>query len=558
MVRSRKIFFVVVAVAFVLLFLSFFANLSKRGLDFDIIRFDEGWTVVSGGDSLKFVNISDFKVPSDVKIGDTLVYKKHLNIDVLPLSTLQFRAFYSVITVYLDDEIIYQYGQDLYQRGDMVGSGVHFVNLPKNVDRRMITIEQVVTETGAAQTSTSVNILSNNVVSDYFSRHALSAGIGMFLALFGAISIFVGLLALAYSRSFYRLVLIGVISSLMGAWTMCNMKVIQMFSMDFAFNTGLEYVSLFLLPIPMCLLLVSMRRGRLARWKLNGVKLFLAVAVLFFVVSTVSHVLNFAHYPCFLTFYHLYVIALVLYVFASKILQERMVGLQERILVYGIAIFFAFAIVDLVRFQMQWNFALFDSNVNVTLLPVGTLIFIIFLMASYFIYLYDVVMDKTEKEMLKQLAFRDSLTGLYNRAKCERIFEVLDMRDCCYAIVSIDMNGLKKVNDTYGHSVGDELLINFADVFKKAFAGVGTTIRMGGDEFLAIVRDEHLSELPDALKNLESLEREFVTNLPVDLDAAYGYCVHELGDSTKALEIYKLADSKMYEMKVESKKERKD
>ena len=179
-------------------------------------------------------------------------------------------------------------------------------------------------------------------------------------------------------------------------------------------------------------------------------------------------------------------------------------------------------------------------------------------MASYFIYLYDVVMDKTEKEMLKQLAFRDSLTGLYNRAKCERIFEVLDMRDCCYAIVSIDMNGLKKVNDTYGHSVGDELLINFADVFKKAFAGVGTTIRMGGDEFLAIVRDEHLSELPDALKNLESLEREFVTNLPVDLDAAYGYCVHELGDSTKALEIYKLADSKMYEMKVESKKERKD
>ena len=556
--RSRRILFTVIAFAFLLLFFVFFANMSKRGLDDDQLHFDEGWSVTYGDSTLNNINIAEYKIPEDVKIGDTLVYKKHLNIDVLPLSTLRFRTFHSAVSVYLDDQPIYSYGHDLYKQGRLVGSGFHFINLPESVDRRTITIEQIVAETSAALTSTSVKVLHNNIVSDFFSRHALAAGSGIFLCLFAVLSVFVGFIALAYSRTFYRLILIGFIAFLMGLWTMCYMKVIQMFSMDFAFNTMLEYISLYLVPIPMCLLLINMRWGRLARWKMNGLWTFLAVAVLFFVVSTVSHALNFAHYTCFLPFFHLFVVVLFLYMLFAKILNDRMFGMQERILVYGIVIFFAFGIIDLVRFHMQWYLGVVDSNIDLTLLPLGALVFVIFLMVSYFIYLYDVVMDKTEKEMLKQIAFRDSLTGLYNRAKCERIFEVLDRRDSKYAIVSIDLNGLKKVNDTHGHSVGDKLLTRYAEVFKKAFSGVGTTIRMGGDEFLAIVRSEHLNDLQSALKDLKILEKSNSYGLPVPLDAAYGYAIHELGDPAKANDVYKLADSKMYDMKVSTMKNRKN
>ena len=157
-----------------------------------------------------------------------------------------------------------------------------------------------------------------------------------------------------------------------------------------------------------------------------------------------------------------------------------------------------------------------------------------------------------------ELSAFDMLTGLYNRAKCERIFEVLDRRDSKYAIVSIDLNGLKKVNDNHGHSVGDKLLIRYAEVFKKAFNGVGTTIRMGGDEFLAIVRSEHLHELESALNDLKVLEKSNSYGLPVPLEASFGYSVHELGDKTKANDVYKLADSKMYDMKVNTAKNRRN
>ena len=83
--RSRRIFFTVIAFAFLLLFFLFFANLSGRGLDDDQLHFDEGWSVTYGDSTLNNINIAEYKIPENVKIGDTLVYKKHLNIDVLPV-----------------------------------------------------------------------------------------------------------------------------------------------------------------------------------------------------------------------------------------------------------------------------------------------------------------------------------------------------------------------------------------------------------------------------------------------------------------------------------------
>lgn len=558
MSRKRKIFFFTAAIFLSLLTISCFYNLSSRGFDLDLISFDEGWTVHYKDTTVKFVNISNYHIDADLKNGDTVVYKKRLNIDVLPLSTLRFKTFHAVVSVYLNDEIIYEYGHELYNEGLMVGSGVHFVNLPENVDRRMVTIKLIITERAESRTNTMVEIVSNNVVSDYFSRHALSSGVGIFLCLFGIIAVIFSLTALAYYRSFYRLLLIGAISLSMGTWTLCYMKVIQMFSMDFAFNSTLEYLSLYVVSIPICLLLVNMRMGRLTYWKKKGLLLCTLFGAAFFVVTTVLHFTNLLHYPQTLHIFHGYIVLVVVYIAFARILRDRMSRLQDKILIYGLTLFIFFASVDLIRHMLQWELSFLDTNVDVTLLPVGTLIFVILLMVSYIVYLYDIIMDKTEKEMLKQIAFRDSLTGLYNRAKCKRIFEVLDRMDSCYAIVSLDLNGLKHTNDTFGHSIGDSLIVNFADVLKKAFHGVGTSIRMGGDEFVVIVRAEHLKELGAALDDLKCLEKDFVSDLPIKLDAAYGYAIHQEGDETKAMEVYKLADKKMYEMKVSSKKSQKE
>ena len=131
---------------------------------------------------------------------------------------------------------------------------------------------------------------------------------------------------------------------------------------------------------------------------------------------------------------------------------------------------------------------------------------------------------------------------------------MLNRDDSDYAIVSIDVNGLKFVNDHFGHSMGDKLLCTFAEVFQNAFNGIGTTIRMGGDEFVAIVRAEHLSDLTRALKTMVLLEKE--AELPIKLNVAYGYSVRRRGDAVTAMDVYRMADANMYAMKLASKQQR--
>ena len=97
-----------------------------------------------------------------------------------------------------------------------------------------------------------------------------------------------------------------------------------------------------------------------------------------------------------------------------KVLYDRGAGMQEKILASGTVVFVLFGIADLFRYNVQNLFGLEKSFLDATCLPVGTLLFILFLMVGYLVYMYEELMDKTEKEVLRQIAYRDALTGIYN------------------------------------------------------------------------------------------------------------------------------------------------
>ena len=92
---------------------------------------------------------------------------------------------------------------------------------------------------------------------------------------------------------------------------------------------------------------------------------------------------------------------------------------------------------------------------------------------------------------LRSQAFLDALTGLYNRRFMDAELGLLQSRagryGHDYSVLVLDIDGLKKVNDTYGHDVGDIALRAFAEVLKAALRGSDVAIRTGGDEFVAIL-----------------------------------------------------------------------
>ncbi|MGY1640069.1 putative bifunctional diguanylate cyclase/phosphodiesterase [Geodermatophilus sp. SYSU D00703] len=107
------------------------------------------------------------------------------------------------------------------------------------------------------------------------------------------------------------------------------------------------------------------------------------------------------------------------------------------------------------------------------------------------VHLTDITARKRAEEALTHQAFHDALTGLANRALfADRVEQTLRRRargDVCAAVVFIDLDGFKAVNDTLGHQAGDALLREVADRLRSAVRAGDTVARLGGDEFAVLV-----------------------------------------------------------------------
>jgi diguanylate cyclase (GGDEF)-like protein len=158
-----------------------------------------------------------------------------------------------------------------------------------------------------------------------------------------------------------------------------------------------------------------------------------------------------------------------------------------------------------------------------------------------------------EKKKEEELIYRsnvDELTGLYNRRAYEDdIAERGDaIREKNFVFVSLDVNGLKPVNDTLGHAAGDELLTGAAGCMKRCFGPYGKIYRTGGDEFAAII---FASET-----QLEKIKNDFAQTtagwsgkLVKSLSVSTGYVARREVNTDSVHVMANLADKKMYEAK---------
>ena len=97
-----------------------------------------------------------------------------------------------------------------------------------------------------------------------------------------------------------------------------------------------------------------------------------------------------------------------------------------------------------------------------------------------------------QNKLLEQRAYTDSHTGLPNKSACEKILNNKEIIDEPTACIMFDLNNLKTVNDTMGHSAGDQLILNFARLLRNVIPEKDFVGRYGGDEFIMILNmDDH-------------------------------------------------------------------
>jgi diguanylate cyclase (GGDEF)-like protein/PAS domain S-box-containing protein len=101
----------------------------------------------------------------------------------------------------------------------------------------------------------------------------------------------------------------------------------------------------------------------------------------------------------------------------------------------------------------------------------------------------DISMEEAARERIEFLALHDPLTGLPNRAQFSDALEATLKRGGAHAVLFIDLDGFKPINDSLGHEAGDEALKAVASRLRHAVAADDFVARLGGDEFVAILRD---------------------------------------------------------------------
>ena len=180
----------------------------------------------------------------------------------------------------------------------------------------------------------------------------------------------------------------------------------------------------------------------------------------------------------------------------------------------------------------------------------------------YYVALFSDISQQKEHELkLERIAHFDALTGLPNRmllnARLAQVMAQTHRREKqLAAVVFIDLDGFKAVNDTRGHAVGDQLLVALASRMSQTLREGDTLARLGGDEFVVVMQD--LSTHANCMPVLERLRQAvaqpvLIGGQPVQVSASLGVAFYPQDDDIAPDQLMRQADQAMYQAKLSGK-----
>ncbi len=162
---------------------------------------------------------------------------------------------------------------------------------------------------------------------------------------------------------------------------------------------------------------------------------------------------------------------------------------------------------------------------------------------------------------LDEMYIKDSLTGAYNRFGMERFFSEIKMKSMIsrsrMQLAFVDLDGLKTINDMYGHEEGDRIISAAAEILMKN-AGKQYVIRYGGDEFIVMGILQSEKDVDKYWTNVQKDIEEYNTNFKkhATLSMSFGYDIFTIDPKTYLEDCIRVTDKKMYEQKNLKKKEK--
>lgn len=462
-------------------------------------------------------------------------------------------AFYSVhqnIKFYVGGRLIYEYPVDNNNPlSESPGYCWNFVNLPYNTND----IEIIIT---SPYESCLKNVPTVYIGNDFsLPAHIITKDILPFALciIMLVLGIVLSLYHIFISRNIStsgKLLKLGLFSIFLSIWSINECSLTTLLLKNNLVTSYLSFLSLMLLCFPFAMFVQTFYEDESKIWnwfcQVNLVQIALCLVLAFTGIADLRETVWTTHIM-------MVILAAIIVVQSFRLINN---GIHSRTVKIHISCLFI-CVITLAMDMAGFYFGSGDGN---TFGRIGFLTYIIALGISSARESTSLMKMGQEANAYQTLAYTDQMTGLNNRTCFNVDFAKLSENPTDIAVLDFDLNNLKYVNDTFGHSAGDLYINSCGTIIYEIFNGLGKCYRVGGDEFVALIEKASSIDMTHYLAMLESSvdasNREHKAS-KMKMQIAYGYAIYD-PDTDKNLEdTYNRADKMMYINKKEKKERQK-
>lgn len=504
--------------------------------------FSRGWYYEENGRK-KYVE----ELPLAVEAEEVIIYHTLPDSQGVPM-VLSFRNRQQKVTVRVGEECVWQYGGSSPLRGSLLPSIQCFAPLgsPDGTETVAIQMERTA---GKKIMLSEIRMGSQGaVLMEFFKESWVILLFGVLMVVF-AMGLLTGGLVLRIRGGYteYSMFLsAGMFVLLSSLWVLLDSPAMQLLTGSSEVVFISSFLCFMVFPIPMFFFVEN-----ICEKKYKGLLVLKLLFILNFFLQLFLYTVPGVEFYRMLPITHTLITVSIIYTIFCLVKEyRRNRSFYAGEVLIALFIFMATAFLSLADFYSKRR----DYSV---IMRLGLLAYALILIAISFRKLILSGKERAKLKVYKSLAYVDSMTGANNRAAFEKAMEILktgEEESELAGMAMIDLDGLKGINDTYGHSMGDEMIIGAGDCIRKAFAGRGECYRIGGDEFAVILKDKKLQE-KEYRKLLEGMVSAYNESHEIPIQLSCGFAL--IGINKKDVDsLYKEADRNMYREKQKAKEKK--
>ena len=474
---------------------------------------------------------------------------------------MSFISYACAFDLMVGNEIIYSYGKDRLYEHKMIPRRVHYVSIPESAEEKDVKIVFISGKDGASINPDSSYFGDIEVLSKVFIRkRAYAFFLCAFLITYGFLLITLCLLMGRHLNVAFSTISQGLLLIDLGMYISCYNDTFYYILRNDVACTFIEYLSLFSLPFFMQMVIISNRRKYTSPIHI-AVTVFDAAVI---AVGVILHVTGIRAINTMGPYIHTIMVIHGFYSFLwiRHILNREKKELKSYLFADAAATTIDFGLMALMSLSVLnlflWSRGIFhldflNTDVKGNFIILGSLIFSGCVTLGYFFHGLGIAHEQEIKTNLTNAAYTDELTGIKNRAFCDYMVGMWKKDNVIGSVITLDLDGLKKINDSSGHEAGDKYIISFASIMRQTLPENISVCRTGGDEFVIMLKDYDLIKAQEVQREISDAVEAFNNSSKSDMKISYSdgvACSLEV-EGGNVRDVCRLSDQRMYEVKEE-------